>query len=520
LWIDAVGEDRVGVPAVQMDFVQNTKNVSWIDWSVIGVYFIIVACIGTVFARKQTNADSFALGSRNVKWWASGISMMATGVSTISFMAVPALVACIGMASQGPIIFMLIGILISAFVTYPLLRRLNITSTFEYVENRYGLGLRLFGSFNSIIVQMLGRIGVVVMLPALAISTMTGIDPWISVLVMGILTTLYSTAGGFEAVIWTDVVQGLLMLAGFAAIGILAFMNIEGGMSAFIEFSSRMDRLNFFITTWDLRVPMLWFAVFGFILQFMAFASDQATAQRVLAIPMKDVRKLAFLAGGFSILIAYMSGAVGMGLFGFFKTNPEYLSPVMKNDQMVPLFIVSKIPVGLSGLLLATLFAASMSTISSSVNVCAVLFGEDFYKRFNKKASGKSEMRVMQLISMLSGLVGTGIALFLLTMDMPTLWESFMRIMAYVGGGYVGIYILGMFTRRTHELGAIIGVITSFGVAYFVNNAELGVHWSGLSVVVVSSCVVTGYVSSLVIPWKRKDLAGLTVWDQIKEEPK
>lgn len=517
LWVDAADAQGEVVPAVAMDFLRTTKTVSWIDWTVIGLYFAVVAWIGYIFARKNKDASTFALGNRNVKWWASSISMMATGVSTISFMAIPALVACIGMATTGPVIFMLFGVVMSAFLTYPLLRRLKITSTYEYVEQRFGLGLRLFGSFNSIIVQMMGRIGIVVMLPALAISTMTGIDPWISILTMGFVTTIYSTAGGFEAVIWTDVVQGVLMIAGFAAIGVLAYAGINGGLGTFIDYGRSMDRFNFFITEWDVRIPMIWFAIFGFIIQFMAFASDQATAQRVLSIPIKDVRKLAFLSGGFGMGIAYMAAAVGMGLFAFFKSNPEVLSPVMKNDQMVPLFIVSQVPVGVSGLLLATLFAASMSTISSSVNVCAVLFGEDFYKRFRKNASSKEEMRVMQVISLLSGAIGTGMALWLLSMDMPTLWESFMRIMAYVGGGYVGVFILGMFTRRTHELGAICGVLVSFGMAYYINNAHFSVHWSALSVFVVMSCIITGYVFSLVIPWKRKDLTGLTIWDQVPD---
>lgn len=517
LLLDARDASGANIPPATMDFVRTTKKVSWIDWSVIGLYFSVVACIGYKFAKKQKDASTFALGNRNVKWWASAFSMMATGVSTISFMAIPALIACIGLSTTGPAIFMLVGIALSAFLTYPLLRRLKIVSTYQYVEQRFGLTLRLFGSFNSIIVQMMGRIGIVVMLPALAISTMTGIDPWISILAMGFITTIYSTAGGFEAVIWTDVVQGILMLVGFATIGIMAYSGITGGFDAFMKYGIELNRFDLFITEWDLRIPMMYFAVAGFIIQFMAFASDQATAQRVLSIPIKDVRKLAFLSGGFGIGIAYMAAAVGMGLFAFFKSNPEFLSPVMKNDQMVPLFIVSQVPVGLSGLLLATLFAASMSTISSSVNVCAVLFGEDFYRRFRKDVGGKEEMRVMQVVSLLSGALGTGMALWLLNMDLPTLWESFMRIMAFVGGGYVGVFILGMFTRRTHELGAIIGVLTSFVMAYFVNNSELAVHWSALSTFVVSSCIVTGYVSSLIIPWKRKDLTGLTVWDQVEE---
>lgn len=520
VYVLAGARDATGkvLPATQFTFEVSTKKLQWPDWIMLGLYFAVVAAIGWHFAKKQTGAESFALGNRNTKWWAAGISLMASGVSTISFMALPALTACTGLATKGPLMFMIVGMVVSAFVTFPILRRLKITSTFEYIEQRFGVGLRMLGSFNSIVSQMMGRIGIVVMLPALAISTMIGLDPWISILAMGLVTTIYSAAGGFEAVIWTDVVQGLLLLFGFMTIGLLAFLNIDGGWSTLMEYGHELNRLNLFLVKPDVRIPNMWYAIVGFTLQTMAFASDQVTAQRVLSIPMKDVRKIAFMAGFFGLFTALLSGAVGFMLFGFFKNNPGFLNPIMENDQMVPIFIVNKIPVGLAGLILATLFAAAMSTVSSSVNVCGVLVGEDFYKRLVKNVTPKQEMRMMQAVTLISGGLGTGMALWLLTMDLPTLWESFTRIMAYIGGGFGGIYILGMFTRRTHELGAILGVIVSFFMAYYLNHSELNVHYSALGLMITGSCIIVGYFSSLILPWRRKPLRGLTIFDQISDQ--
>ena len=512
---DASGD---GLSGLQFDFVRATRPMKMVDWAVIVVYFAIVAFIGVWFARKQNSAEEFALGNRNVKWWAAAISMFASGVSTISFMALPALVACIGLASTGPSIFLLVGVFLSAFLTYPLLRRLEITSTYEYLERRFGSVLRLTGSFIGIMTQLMGRIGIVVMLPALAISTMTGLDPWKAVLITGVLTTFYASAGGFEAVIWTDVTQGILMLVGFTAIGITTYLNVDGGFGAAVEMGRSLDRTNLFLIDFDVTTNMMWFAAVTQVIMVMAFASDQATAQRVLCTPMKDVRKLAFLGGTFSIANAYLVGFVGLGLFAFFKTHPDLLNPVMKNDQMVPLFILHRIPLGLSGLLIATLFAAAMSTVSTSVNSCAVMFGEDFYKRFRKNITSKHEMRVMQIVSLVSGFCGTGLALWLLSMPMPTLWETFTRIMALFGGGFIGVFALGMFTRRTHELGAIIGVFISAFVAFYIQYLPWVLHYGGLSVIIVSSCMVSGYLFSLIIPWKRKVLRGLTVWDMITDE--
>lgn len=520
LWAGGRLGDGQMLPVTEFRFPQATKTVVFADWVVIGAYFLVTALIGVWFARKQTSADEFALGSRKVKWWAAAISSTATGVSTISFMAIPALIACTSLVHTFPAVFIIPGAIIGAYLTFPMLRRLNVTSAFEYLDRRFGTVLRLFGSFNGIAVQMFGRIGVVVMLPALAISSMTGINPFYSVLTMGILTTLYSAAGGFEAVVWTDVFQGILMIVGFVMIGLLALWNVPGGMAEVWRMGAEAEKFRLVITEVDPTLPMIWFAVLGAILGFLAFASDQATAQRVLATPMADVRKFAFLTGVNGVLVAFIAGAVGIFLFAFYKSSPEYLSPVMKNDQMVPLFIVNKVPWGLSGLLLATLFAASMSTISSSVNSCSVLVAEDFYKRFRPQAASKELMRVMQITTLVAGAIGTAIALWLLQAPLPTLWETMMRIMALLGGGFGGVFILGMVTKRANQNGAIVGVVTAFGVAYFLQTTEVPVHYAGLGSLITLSCVVVGYLASLVLPGPQKDLTGLTIWNLVSERVK
>lgn len=518
LWIGAseVGPTEPAGSRI-LSYHVSTKKLAWPDWVFISIYFMIVAGIGYYFAKRQTGAASFALGNRNTKWWAAGISMMASGVSTISFMALPALAACTGMAQKGPMLFLFVGMVISAFITFPLLRRLRITSTYEYVEKRFGVGLRITGSFVSVAGQIFGRIGIVVLLPALAISTMVGLDPWISILAMGIITTIYSAAGGFEAVIWTDVLQGFLLLVGFVFIGILAFFRIDGGWDAFYAYGTDLDRFNFFLTDFDLRTSNMWYVILGYILQTLAFAADQTTAQRVFAIPMKDVRKLAFMAGIFSIFTGMLSGLVGLMLFGFFKSRPEFLNPIMENDQMVPIFIVNEIPVGVAGIILATLFAAAMSTVSTSINVCGVLVSQDFYKRLCKNVTPIKEMRIMQTVTVVSGILGTGVAIWMVNLELPTLWESFQRIMSYVSGGFGAVFILGMFTRRTHELGAIVGVLVGFVAAYYANNSQLDIHYMGLQIIIVGCACLAGYVTSLVVPWERKSLTGLTVFDQIPD---
>jgi SSS family transporter len=414
-------------------------------------------------------------------------------------------------------IFMLVGILISGYVTFPILRKLKITSTYEYLEQRFGPMLRVVGSFNSIIVQLMGRIGIVVMLPALAISSMVGLPPWVSILAMGMITTIYSALGGFQAVIWTDVFQGILLILGFIGIGVIAYFRIEGGWETVEAYGTELNRFNLFLTEFDVSIGNMWFAIIGLILSTLSFASDQTTAQRVLCSPLKDVRKIAFLGGFFGLFCAFLPAFVGIMLFAYFKDNPTSLNPVMDNDQMVPIFIIQEVPVGMAGLILATLFAAAMSTVSTSVNVCSVLACEDFYKKIAKNVTPKQEMRFMQIATVISGIFGTALALYLVNMELPTLWESFTRIMSYIGGGFGAVFILGMFTRRTHELGAIIGVAAGFCMAYYLNGSDLNVHYSGLGILIVGFSILMGYVSSLIIPWEKKDLTGLTIFDQVDD---
>jgi SSS family solute:Na+ symporter len=176
--------------------------------------------------------------------------------------------------------------------------------------------------------------------------------------------------------------------------------------------------------------------------------------------------------------------------------------------------------VGIAGLLIAVLFAASMSTVSTAINGASVNFGEDFVKRFNKKITSKGEMRSMQVVSFIAGVMGTGMAIMLLYAQMPTLFEGFVKIMALIGGGFVGVYSLGMFTRRANLPGAVIGVVISYIVAWLIKmlTVAIPIHWSAWGLFTTLSCIFFGYIASLVIPYRNGDLKGLTVWDQLSNE--
>lgn len=503
--------------SVQFTSKRVVKSLATLDYVVIVVYFAIILAIGLFFAKKQDSAEEYALGNREVKWWAAGISMFATAASSISFMAIPAIIAATSLVHVSGIFFLIPMFFVSAYLTFPLLRRLKVTSTFEYQERRFGKGLRILGSIQNISMQLAGRMSVVMLLPALAVSAVTGLDLTLSILLMGGLTTVYTCFGGFEAVIWSDVMQGGMMLIGLFIIGITAVFALPDGLTTFMEVNQANHRLNTFIVSSDTSLPLFAFFVLMTIIAQMNFASDQSLAQRILCTPEKDVPKLAGTMTVCSVVVAALTGFAGLGLFAYFFTFPEQMDIQMKNDSMVPLYIVQELPIGAVGLIIAALFAASMSTLSSSMNSCAVLISEDFYKRFSKNPKEETALKVMKWATVAMGVIGTGSALILSKIDTPALMQIWTEICAVLMGGFVGVSILGLFTRRTNCGGAIVGIFASIVVSLCLK-AFSDMHWMSFNVLSTLSCCLFGYLSSFIIPGKKMDLTGLTLWDMLADE--
>lgn len=493
------------------------KQLSFCDYIVIVVYLLVMAGIGFYFATKQKSSDEFALGNRKVKWWAAAISMFATGTSSISFMAIPAQTYRTTLIWLTPVFMLIPAYFIQAYIIFPILRRLKLTSVYGYLEQRFSAPLRYVASGQCIAMQLLGRMSVVLLLPSLAISAVTGLDVCVSVLVMGLLTTIYTSVGGFEAVIWTDVVQGLLMLFGMALMIILAITGLPGGFGEFLSTGQAYDKFDFAIWSFDFKLPVIWIYIVWQLMVILSFASDQPTAQRLLSTPLKDVRKLSAMSIFYGILIAILVNMAGIAIFAYFHAHPNQLDPQMSNDEVVPLFMIQRLPTGVAGLIVAALFAASMSTLSSSMNSVATISCEDFYRKLSPKSTDKSRLIFMKVTSLVSGLIGTSVAYYMATMNLRSMFQMWGEITALVGGGFLGIYILGMFTHRTNTTGAIVGAFSSVACVLCVKYCT-DFHYLWYNPLAIGSCLVVGYVVSIAIPGLPKDMKGLTVFDLAKDK--
>jgi SSS family transporter len=508
------GADKAGAPSPdsqEITFPRSVRSLTWTDYVVIALYFVAMTWIGAAFSRKQNSSDEFSLGNRQVVWWAAGISMFATAASAISLMAVPALAFATNLVWLFPVIMLVPAYFVIAYVIFPLLRRMNLTSTYEYLDRRFNRTLRLIASGQCILFQMFGRAAVVLVLPSIAISAITGINVFASVLVMGALTTVYTALGGFEAVVWTAVFQGVLKFLTPLMVITVCIQNLPGGWHEFAATGIQFHKFDFALVTWDVTVPAVWILLTQTILvETVQKAGDQPIIQRIFCSPLKEVRRVTAMGSVCGITIAITTTLMGLCIFAYFHAHPDKFDPSAQNDQIVPLFLTQAMPAGFAGVVIAAIFASAMATVATSMNSVATLFTEDFYMRLRPNMTDSHRLRVLKIASYASGTVATATALVLAGQGVKSMMVTWNIISALLGGGIVGLYSLGMFTRRANGFGAVCGVLISLGITLYVK-CFTHLHWMTLTPIAIISCMVSGYFLSF-LSSHSKDLEGLTIY--------
>lgn len=512
------GEARPGVRTPQVVWAQPkkiTEGFGLVDYSVLTVYLAALVAMGVYFSRREKTTGDFFLGGQRIPWWAAGMSIFGTQLSAITFMAIPA------KSFDTDWIFFLLNMMIVVmapvvvFLYLPFYRRLEVTSAYEFLEKRFNKATRMLGSAAFVLFQ-LGRMGVVLFLPALALSTVTGIDVYSCIIVMGVLATLYTVLGGIEAVVWTDVLQVVVLLGGaILSLGIIAVQlaGAEGGLGPALTMIGDADKLRLVDFDWTATRPVLWVIVFGGVGQVLfAYTSDQTVIQRYLTTAdEKAAARSIWTNALLTIPASLIFFAVGTALWVFYKTQPELLNPTGKSDDIFPWFIAQQLPVGVAGLVIAGLFAAAMSSLDSSMNSMATAITTDFYRWFRPTASDHQLLVVARYLTVLLGVLGTGSALVMAVLNSPSMWDQYMKVVGLFGGGLAGLFALGVFTRRTHAAGAIIGFLASAVLLYWIAANEI-VNGVLYAIVGLAGCAVIAYAVSLVIPSRRPDLDGLTIY--------
>ncbi|HUG11606.1 MAG TPA: sodium:solute symporter [Opitutaceae bacterium] len=516
--VDTLAADGTGARTLLS--VELTKRLlKWIDWVIIVVYLGFTAGIGFYYLlrQKKHNNDDFFLGGRTIPWWAAGVSLYATGTSAISYIATPAKSFSENWQYLGANVVGLFGTVFVAIWIVPLIRRLNLMSVYHYLEMRFHPKIRTLASAIAIVLQLGGRMSIVLFLPSLAMSAVTGINVVYSVLIMGLVTIAYTTMGGMKAVIWTDFIQVFVMLGGaFVAIGFV-ISHVDGGLPEFIRVASNDGKFHTFDWSFDLTKATVWGFLLVVILQSLTYPQDQVMMQRVLST--KSDKEAGWSVWTLAAIVVpgnLTFFAIGTALYVFYKQHPASLNPTLNIDSTFPQFIAAELPAGLTGLIIAGIFAASMSTLSSCINSVATLVSVDFYERHWKNATPAKSVKLAEKVTIIAGLIGIGTALLLALADIKSALDTSFVLIGLLGGGFAGCYALGMFTRRANWQGAFIGVGASLVITFtaWIFNA---VHPYFYIVIAILTCIVVGYASSYMFPPPQQSLVGLTVYTPRRE---
>ncbi len=487
-----------------------------VDWFVLIVYLAGMLGIGLYFYTKhaQGSKSDFFLGGRSIPFWAAGISLYASNASSISYIAVPAKAFATNWNYLVSNLIVVLGLVFVAIWIVPLLRRLNLMSIFQYLETRFHPSIRVLSSALFIVFQLGGRMTIILFLPSMAIATVTGFDVTLSILIMGGITIIYTVLGGMKAVIWTDVIQLFVMFGGtFFAIGFV-FMMLDGGISEFLSVAMADNKTELVDWSFNLTGATIW--GFIFLITFdtiLTFPKDQVLMQRVLSTKTsKDAGRSVWTFAAIVLPGSVLFYLVGTALYVFYQSHPERMDPSLSIDATFPLFIAAELPIGITGLIIAGIFAASMSTLSSILNSVSTLATVDFYEKIFTNSSEKTTIRFAEIITVVSGVIGIGLALLLTRFEIKSLLDLALELWGLLGGGFAGAYTLGMFTRRSNWQGVVIGVAVSIAVTLGAWAVGL-VHpyfYLPLSVFV---CIVVGYTSSYLFPAPRS-LKGLTIYEK------
>lgn len=448
-----------------------------IDYAIILIVLGITLWLGFRFANRQKTTENFFLSKGNFPAWALGLSLLSTLISSVTFLGYP---------SQGYTsnwILLVQGLMVpivllgTIWFIVPLFRKVIGLSTYEYFEKRFG-GFARYYSSSSFIIRQFAGMGTVLFLIAVAISEMTTINPFIILAVVGAVLVIVNLKGGMQAVIWLDVFQGFMLFAsGIICLGVLLF-SIKGGLTEAIKVASENNRTGF--GPYDFNFTQLTLIVMiinGAFYAIQKYGTDQTVVQRYLTAKSdKAAIKASFLGISLTVPIWTIFMFIGTALFVFYKQNPL---PENTNAAAVfPHFIMTQLPTGVIGFIVAALISAAICSLSADLNSLAAVGIQDYYKKLRPNKTDANYLRTSKLFVVISGLISIAIgALYLETGNEGVLGVIF-TIYAIFSGGIVGIFLLGLFSARANRQGVNIGIITCilFTAWAFLTSTPVGVN--------------------------------------------
>ena len=515
-------------------------HLHYLDILVLLSYLGGTALIGVYFSKRNKSTEEYFVGGRSFPGWIIGLSLVGTGISSITYLAYPADAFKTSWIRYLPNMLMPVAVLIAAYFFLPFFRRGHITSAYEYLEKRFGVSLRLYGSA-SYILRGLIRISIMLYLVAILFNQVTDLSLVSCIIIAGVFVTFYTVLGGIDAVIWTDVIQTIVLVSGaLFCVGVVVYQ-LPGGLAQIFDVAIDQGKISFSELVKGELVPVSWkfslsektgsmMLLFGLTIWLTMYSSEQETIQRYAASKsIKEARKGMFWVVTASLPIWAFFMFLGTSLFVFFHVFPtpearDMLSGAVKAEHIVPYFIINFLPPGISGLVIAAALAAAMSSLDSIINAISTLVTVDFIKpHVLKSKSDTFYLRLARFFAILAGAIMIGGALLLSVTETKTLEHTALVLASIMISGRLGLFLFGFFTTIGDAKAAWSGLFCSFLFTVWsivseknllpeVMSFPFDLYYTGIVGNVIMFTV--GFLVAALLPCKKRDLTNLSVWTQ------
>ena len=499
------------------------NNFGPVNFTVLVTYLLAMVAIGARFMRKNKTTNDYFRGGQNIPWWAAACSIYATMLSSLTYVALPALVYATDWLLYVGMLMIPAVAPLAIYGAMPFFRRIDATSAYEYLGKRFKLPARLFGSGLFTLFHV-SRMGIVMALTALALSAVTPLAPWQSVLIMGVLCLIYCTLGGIEAVIWTDTIQTIVLLGGAVLCVFYLIGGVDGGLGGMLNLAEANDKMTMIRLDFgpdSFTTLALWVVILGGLGQNLSsYTSDQAVVQRYLTTKDVAAATRSIWANGIMAAIgSLLFFFIGTGLYAFYHSNPEQLNPTIQNDQIFPTFIAAELPIGVAGLIVAGIFAAAQSTVSTSMNSTATTLVTDFLRPFNRCSDETGYLKAAKTLTLVMGTLGTLAGLLFISPEIRSLMNEYFKVIGMFMGALGGLFLLGIVTTRAHARGAFIGLLGGVAVMVWIwrRTETNGFLYAFIG---IASCLFIGYAASALLPTTKTNLKNLTLHTFSHPDPK
>ena len=482
-----------------------------IDLIIFLAFTLGVVVFGCSFYKKGNTSSDFTQAGRSLPGWVVGMSIFATYVSSISYIGYPGKAFA---SNWNAFVFSLSIPVASYFAAryfVPFYRKGGSVSAYTFLEKKFGRWARLYASACYLLTQF-ARMGSILYLLAVPMHILMGWNLHVVIITTSLAIIVYSMLGGLKAVIWADAIQGLILIGGaILCLLSLCFSMPEGPAQVFdlAIHSPEGNKFSLGAFTSDLTTSTFWVClIYGIFINLQNYGIDQNYVQRYHAAKTdRDARFSALFGGYLFIPVSALFFLIGSALYSYYTAHPGLLPAdiAAKPDYVFPFFIVHGLPMGLRGLLIASIFAAGMSTVSTSVTSAATIILTDYYKPLVKKSSEWRDLFVLRLSSCLVGIIGIAIAIAMLSVE--SIIDAWWKLSSIFSGGMLGLFLLGIMPRRIGKIPALLGCVCGIAVIAWISLAATidlpGLHLHEYLAIVVgtTSIFVVGFLLSYL--WKK-----------------